>query len=335
MVHSDATYVRRALFGYAIVGLAIGVAVYPERRVLTWFELFTDGLAPDSLASSAQDVLAEMWTDAFQREGAVDPDGRVQRTLRELMANSSESSVVELAAGGGAAAAEWNARLRHGGVDATVLLTDLQPNVRAWRRLRERHGEAIGFVEAPTDATALALSGRAPRMIHVALHHFPPHLVRAVLADVLRAGASIVVADLAPTAGGLLWNAVLSNKYALRPAKLRELGAKLRDGELPWWVALLLPITPLLASHDATVSVLRAYSAAQLRALAADAARDVSLEQRADVEFETRVLRSGAYADWLGLPTARGAAPLLRRVYAWAGLSAPVVQYFVLAAASD
>ena len=195
-----------ARVGFAAVALAIGLAVYPEHRVVTWFEFLTDGFAPDSMASAAQEVLSNIWADAFTKN-TVDASGQVEAKLLELMTNASVWSIVEIAAGAGGAAAAWNSRLRAGGApSATVLLTDLQPNVQAWRALREEHGDAIKFVEASVDATTLATTigpRPMPRMIHLALHHFPPGTVRAVFADVLRSGASIIVADLAPNAGGL------------------------------------------------------------------------------------------------------------------------------------
>ena len=49
--------------------------------------------------------------------------------------------------------------------------------------------------------------------------------------------------------------------------------SRIASGVHPWWLLLAAPLAPLMGVHDATVSVLRAYSAGQLRHLAADAAQ--------------------------------------------------------------
>lgn len=310
------------------VTIGVGLSVYPERRVCTWFEFFTDGLMADSLASAAQDVLGDMWLDGFRKK-VVDPSGRGADTLRGLMRNASEWSLVEIAAGGGIAPAEWNALLRQTGEHkVTTVLTDLQPPLPLWHALRNKHGNAaVQFVEKSVDATnmeqslkAAGVSQRAPRMIHFALHHFDPALVRAVFRDVLRSGSSIVNVDLKPTVGGLLWNGVLANKYALLPEMRKRIFGKLFGGVFPWWVVPLAPLTPLIATHDATVSVMRAYSSDELRTIAASAAADLH-DEGVVIGFRTSTFDSGSYGEWIGVPMAF-------RQLLW--LDCPVAQYFVL-----
>jgi hypothetical protein len=178
--------------------------------------------------------------------------------------------VLDLGSGaGGPASIIVRAYLRAGRTPPRFLLTDLHPRPELWARLARdpAHAGAIDFVDAPVDATrvpeALA-AGRARAVINV-LHHFPPPVVAALLADAARSSRGIFVAEcfdrdpagfLSMTVPGLpalLANPVLSE---------RDRWAKV---VLTW----LTPAAVLISLWDGLVSTLRIHTPAELAALAA------------------------------------------------------------------
>lgn len=233
-----------------------------------------------------------------------------------------------------------------------ILLTDLQPNVEKWKQL----SPVPEYINTPVDATNLRESltgirssqcssstssssppssaspadgchsvstingtdiaaGNHLRMIHFALHHFPPPLVRSIFEDTIRSNAAIVVADLVPSPGGILWLFPLSLQYI---AKLENILYLIKNS--PVWTPLLLPLLPLMAWHDAVVSVLRAYSVKQLTEIVSQI--DIAT-LNPDSAYEINVYHSGSYSQWMGLPT-------VVQEHAGLGLDESVVQYFVL-----
>merc|ERR1712166_542498 len=297
-----------------LVATALGflLLAYPQRRTLTWFEFLTDGFLPDAIANTAQDALSTMWKDGFARE--VHTTGpQVVDAMSAHLGRDKRVTMVELAAGGGIAPAMWAKELRGRGHDVSVLLTDLQPNPAAWERIRQSHGEHVEYINAPVDATNLArtVSDQAGglRSIHLALHHFPSQLVHDVLADVIQTNSGLLVADLAPSRGGLLYNWVLALKYA--STEFAAVSAVLQNR---WYGPLLGLWLPFLTWHDATVSVLRAYSAEDLE--------KIVTQIPGSEAYRIQIFHSKGYGKWLGLP---------EWMQSVAGLGDPVIQYFWLA----
>merc|ERR1719250_289332 len=91
-------------------------------------------------------------------------------------------------------------------------------------------------------------------MIHFALHHFKPAMVRSLLADVVRSGGALLVGDCAPSAQNLLM--------------LNVVGAATQGPMLHSRPLHHSFIMPFVGTHDGVVSVLRSYSPEDLRELA-------------------------------------------------------------------
>eukprot|EP00928_Gymnodinium_smaydae_P020650 TRINITY_DN17988_c0_g2_i1.p1 TRINITY_DN17988_c0_g2~~TRINITY_DN17988_c0_g2_i1.p1 ORF type:complete len:319 (+),score=32.33 TRINITY_DN17988_c0_g2_i1:61-1017(+) len=305
----------------SVVALAaVVVALYPRKRVISWFEFITDGWLPEAHTNVAQNILSSMWLDGFERN--VVQNGReVTDALSRYMNSTSCDSIVELAAGAGVAPTMWAQALRDSGHPAlNIVLTDLTPNHRAWQRLQTQRGSFITYANASVDATNLAGTLRATvgkdvwerkglRMIHLALHHFPESLVRDIVADVVNSNTAMVVADLAPTAGGLFFNPLLAAKYGVAQP-IPELFSAVQ--RVQWWGWALMLLMPWMGVHDATVSVLRAYSVEQLERVL----RTTSRGNR----YTIQVFNSKSYGEWLGIPSSLH----------FAGLDHPVMQYVLL-----
>jgi hypothetical protein len=170
--------------------------------------------------------------------------------LRAAMTRAGASRIVDLCSGAGG---PWPA-LR-GEVAVPVLLTDKYPNAQA------RAGP-LAFHPDPVDAVAVPHTLHGFRTLFTSFHHFRPAEARAILADAVRKGEGIGVFEVVrrgPREIGfiaLTWLAVLLLVPFVRP---------MRWSRLAW--TYLPPVLPLVGTFDGVVSCLRAYSAAELRAL--------------------------------------------------------------------
>jgi hypothetical protein len=164
------------------------------------------------------------------------------------------------------------------------------------------------FEKASLDATEYQ---GGLRMINLALHHFERPLAKAVINDVIRTNSALLSGDLSPNRGGLAWNWLLSFKYALYPFDGEGLLRTIKS--MPLWFPLSIPLIPFMATHDATVSVMRAYSIGELQAIVD--------EIPGGEKFEISTFFSKSFGDWLGFPISPPGI----------GLRSPVIQYFFLA----
>lgn len=295
------------------------VLLYPGHRLATWFEFLTDGYMPEALANLAQDTLARLWIDGFD-SGAVQRDEEVSNAISSYIRKTSSNLIIELAAGGGVVSVLWGEHLREhdDAVHTQILLTDLQPNPVAWSRL----GPTVEYVNASVDACNLEKSLSSAgfdverthgslRMINLALHHFSPSLVKAIFSDVIRSNSALMVGDLAPNAGGILWNWYAAFRYFLLIGPDQNmLWSQVRA--MPMWTVLLSPLIPLMGIHDAEVSVLRAYSAKELQ--------DIVNSIPGGDKYEISVFYSKSYGEWFHIPN----------VLPNSGLNDPLVQYFMM-----
>ena len=315
---------------YAVIIAAVAaqllLSFYPNHRTTTWFEFITDGIMPEAFANIGQDTLARMWNDGF-RLGVAQGSGEVSAAIARYLETSGTKWIVEIAAGGGAAPTLWADELRNNYQSTAghvrVLLTDLQPHQAAWKEL----GSYVEFVNSSVDARSMQESlANVPgfeeewtqgslRSIHAALHHFPPSLVRSVLEDVVKSRSAFLSGDCAPTGGGVLWNWVLSWKYISLGDPVVRAKVLAHTSRLPWWTRIIVPIMPLLGIHDATVSVMRAYSVQELT--------DILHSIEGGREYEVSVFNSGTFGQWLGLPIALQDLPRT-------GLNHPVIQYVLV-----
>ena len=316
----------------AIAAVLIALLLaYPGHRVVDpGFEFLTDGQMPDAVARVAQRALSRMWRDGFDR-GLAAP-----RELIDAIDDLGIKSIVEIAAGSGVAPVMWQQSLR---LTPVVTLTDLQPSPGDWARLShaaaaETPGAVVSCINRSVDATNLSAAlvggdddrgGAELRTIHAALHHFPPPLVKKVLADAIvqskkRAAASFLIGDLAPSRGGVAWNWLMAYKYGLSaPDPIGDVRELL--SELPWWGIALLPAMPFFAAWDATASELRAYSSNELTEILR------SIDGFEEERFDVKVFTSQSFGRMLfGLPEAWSTGVCA----SWLGLDQPVIQWVLI-----
>lgn len=179
--------------------------------------------------------------------------------LRQLLASTGQTRVVDLCAGAGG---PWESWLRRGWV-SRVLLTDLYPNLPAWQAMAARY-PALEYHAEPVDAAAVPAGLPGLRTLFTAIHHLRPEQVRSLLRDAAEAGQPLAAFDF----NQRNWlNLVLIPSLALPTCWL--LTPFIRPFRWQRWLfTYLLPVVPLAAAWDGLVSQLRSYHAHELRALA-------------------------------------------------------------------
>ncbi|TPE44691.1 class I SAM-dependent methyltransferase [Pontibacter mangrovi] len=228
---------------------------------LQLFELEDQRWFPHVIRQGMLDFLRFMITRLNAYEAALP-------LLQELLERSGQRHITDLCsgAGGGIAAIQQQLGQRlHRPV--TVTLSDLYPNLGAYKYLQESSGGAINFIPEPVNATAVPASIKGVRTIFSSFHHFPPHLAKAILQDAASKQAAIGIFEGARKSWLellLLWLlfplVILLVTPFIRPFRLSRL-----------FFTYLLPLIPLGILWDGTVSLLRIYTPAQLQRMASEA----------------------------------------------------------------
>jgi hypothetical protein len=137
-----------------------------------------------------------------------------------------------------------------------VRLSDLQPS------LAPMPTDRVTWIDEPVDATHVPAGLAGVRTIFSAFHHFRPETARSILRDACEQGRAICVFE----AGSATALSVLS--MILVPLYVLALMPLVRPAR---WEYLLftyvIPVLPLVILWDGMVSMLRVYSAEQLREL--------------------------------------------------------------------
>ena len=196
-------------------------------------------------------------------------DRPVVAPLAEALRAAKAESLVDLCSGGAGPIPLLQAGLREQGLDLRVTLTDRFPNLEAFRRAAAASNGSIGFVAEPVDARAVPRELRGFRTLFNSFHHFEPTDARAILRDAVDAGQPIGIFEVPERKVLLILPLLFTPLYVLlatpfiRPFRWRRL----------LWT-YLLPLVPLTCLWDGVVSQLRAYTLAELEALAAAVAPD-------------------------------------------------------------
>lgn len=193
------------------------------------------------------------------------PYARAAPLLAEALEAAGRRRLVDLCSGAGAPVLsvlpELDALER---TPESVVLTDLYPNLGAFRRAAAAGHGLIDFVAEPVDATAVPAHLGGFRTLFTAFHHFPPERARQVLEDARRDADGIAVFEFTERK---LW------LWAVPVLLIPLLAAACTPFIRPFaWRRLiftyLLPVVPVVAAWDGLVSNLRTYSPPELLELA-------------------------------------------------------------------
>jgi hypothetical protein len=211
------------------------------------------------------------WCPDIIRDGGTDWLGFMANTtkvfsavapkIRTAMAVSGTNRIIDLCSGGGGPWPTLVSGLSNNG-SVTVELSDLYPNIEAFRALSARTEGRLGFHARPVDATHVPEGLNGLRTMFNAFHHFSPNLAAAILTDAVRQRRPIAIFEgIAGRAMGFVFMplqlpAVLLLTPFVRPFRWSRL-----------LFTYVIPLIPLLVLFDGTMSLLRIYLEDDLRQL--------------------------------------------------------------------
>ncbi|MBI3543396.1 MAG: hypothetical protein HY075_09015 [Deltaproteobacteria bacterium] len=199
-------------------------------------------------------------------------------TVPEFVLEARASRLIELGSGSGRGLASVAAGLDRKGARVPTLATDKYPQTELWRaRFGGQAAEvgvswserAVGFEDFDQCLAAETLAGSV-LLLTAAFHHMDPVRARAFLERAADVRASVVVVEplerswVGALLGGLAGLPALA--APLSAARARTLAGFLRTVLVHW----LVPVVPLILSHDGVVSALRQRTPADWTALTAD-----------------------------------------------------------------
>lgn len=185
----------------------------------------------------------------------------------KFAADSGVDELLDLGAGSARVARILARSLAAAGMETPrIVLTDLHPRPALWESVEAASGGRITSVRSPVDALAIPadVSRGRGRMIINAIHHFPPELVRGVLADTVRSGAPIFLAEgFDRELSGFLPFARLGTGLLLtNPLRARR--RRIARAICTW----VVPVIPVAAVWDGLVSTARVHTLDELHAMA-------------------------------------------------------------------
>lgn len=225
-------------------GAYMGRIGFAELEDRAWFPAWLRSWVVDHL-SYAQDFI-----DPYEELVPV-----AERLLRQL----PTPRILDLCSGAGAGPCLLQRALLSRGHDCEVWLSDLHPNLEAFRR---RQGPKVRILERPLDATAVPADFVGVRTLFNSFHHLAPSDARVLLQQAAAAQQPVLVVETAArnlgaiTIVGLLALSCWWTALAIRPWSVRRM-----------LFTYAVPVIPMVVLVDGLLSCLRTYSAEEIQTL--------------------------------------------------------------------
>ncbi len=184
--------------------------------------------------------------------------------LAELVRESGQSRVVDLASGGGGPWPELLPDLtKQLGRSPEVVLSDIQPNEAAAAELERLPG--VTYRREPVSALQIPRDLAGVRTMFTSLHHFDESGVRSILRSAQEARVPFLAGEATHrSARGILVTLFVPLLVLLLMPRVRP------RRFLPLMLTYVPPILPILIWWDGFASTLRTYRAEELRAIIRD-----------------------------------------------------------------
>lgn len=248
------------------------MAVLPQLRL---FEMEDQRWLPNAIRDGITEYLS--WLGNASPE----PYRPFVQSLAAAMEATGDDKIVDLCAG---ASGPWETMfplLAEHGLDPTVTLTDLFPNLDAFEVVKERLGDRVRFEKEPIDATACPAELEGFRVVFNAFHHFKPELAKDILRDAVEKRRGIAIFEgVERTIPSVLTCSSSVLLVLLATPFLRRVSAQ------QLLLTYALPVVPLFAAWDGIASSFRCYTVEQLLEMGHEVAPDYKWEAaRCPVKF--------------------------------------------------
>lgn len=222
--------------------------------------------------------LRDLQTDAIGRMSGPAFDGAAP-IIRDTLARTRESRVVDLCSGGGGPWARLRTLLDEGEGTVPITLTDHYPNLPRFVRLREESNGQVDFVPHAVDANAVPVELGGMRTMFNAFHHLRPDEAVSVLRDARDAGVPVAIfdvksarADASSLVQALVFFALAPILFYLTYFFLTPTLGRLTLPRLLF--TYVIPVVPIVTCWDFLVTALRAYTKAELQTMVAGLGRE-------------------------------------------------------------
>jgi len=188
--------------------------------------------------------------------------------FKRAMKNAGTAEIVDLCSGGTGPWMHLKKQLEKAGLPVSVRLTDKYPDPEALLRLPEADRKGIIYINEPVDAMKVPRRLKGMRTFFEGFHHFKPEQAVAILQDAVDSGAAIGVFDAAlKPPFGLILLALSPFITFLTYLLVTPFLKPRRLSRFIW--TYLIPVVPVLTCWDGIISLLRVYSAGELKELTA------------------------------------------------------------------
>jgi SAM-dependent methyltransferase len=264
-----------------ITGVSMGRVQLFEFEDQPWFPRLVRAYMQDHLT-----FMGNLSTPAYR--------GFVEK-LKTAMERVGQKELLDLCSGSGGPARMIVQLLRSQGLAATARMSDLFPNVVAYRSLEKETDGVLRGVEYSVDATNVPEELRGFRLVANGFHHLPPQQAVKVLADAVAKQQGIAVVEMvnrsipAFLSVGIGVTLTFLAAPFIKPFRFSRL-----------FFTYLVPLVPLFLVWDGLVSCLRVYSPAELQEL-------VLRINMNDYEWDIGALRlgPGVVTYLIGIPASR------------------------------
>jgi hypothetical protein len=254
-----------------------------------------------------QDVLAFSW--GFQDGVLLVRSAAKQAgvTIAEVAEKSQLNQVLDMCSGGGGPIAAFAELPDLKNCIKSFIVTDLYPNLVAFKQLAAKHPGRIEFSEKPVDATACTygeLKQSYIRTMFASLHHMTPFLVEGILRDIVDKEDSFVAVEL--TNRSFLAISI----FAFSGVAIAALGilsslpkVSISSNLARMLLTFVFPIIPFLFIIDGVVSCIRTYSSEEFLLIA----KKADPESKYDWTVKEKMLQGAPYpvTVYVGVPKSK------------------------------
>lgn len=183
--------------------------------------------------------------------------------LNRGLDQASENKVIDIGSGGGGGWPKIIKHLNHRNSPYKIRLTDFNPNIRAFKKMKASFPNVIEYESKPIDATDVPKSLKGLRTMFLSFHHMKPKDGQKILQNAVDSGEPIGIFELQDRSiPSLLMMFILAPINAIITAPFIK---PFSIGRIVF--TFLIPILPLIIWFDGVVSNLRTYNEEELKVL--------------------------------------------------------------------